>query len=89
MGIRGLRTSHGRALGRSCARPGLTRGAPRVQVAQPAMPPGVFKLLTSVLRTANNILGGISFVTLAKITGVQSSAGDDKKSAQVGDAARA
>ncbi len=46
-----------------------------MQVAQPAMPPGVFKLLTSVLRTANNILGGISFVTLAKITGVQSSAG--------------
>ena len=39
------------------------------------MPPGVFKLLTSLLRTANNILGGISFVTLAKITGVQSSAG--------------
>ncbi len=46
-----------------------------MQVAQPAMPPGVFKLLTSLLRTANNILGGISFVTLAKITGVQSSAG--------------
>ena len=57
---------------------------PNAQVAQPAMPPGVFKLLTSVLRTANNILGGISFVTLAKITGVQSSAGDDKKSAEVG-----
>ncbi|KAK9827609.1 hypothetical protein WJX81_005832 [Elliptochloris bilobata] len=53
-------------------------------VAQPAMPPGVFKLVTSLLRTANNILGGISFVTLAKITGVQFSAGDDKKSAEIG-----
>lgn len=53
------------------------------------MPPGVFKLLTSVLRTANNILGGISFVTLAKITGVQSSAGDDKQSAQAGDSVKA
>jgi hypothetical protein len=29
--------------------------------------PTAFKALTSVLRTANNILGGISFVVLAKV----------------------
>ncbi|KAK9828962.1 hypothetical protein WJX72_003058 [[Myrmecia] bisecta] len=45
-------------------------------VVQPAVPAGVFKLLTSLLRTGNNLLGGVSFVTLAKLFGVQSSAGD-------------
>ncbi len=50
------------------------------QVMQPRLGPGGFKVLTSLLRTANNILGGISFVVLAKVFGVQSSAGDQKKS---------
>ena len=49
------------------------------QVLQPRMPPGLFKAFTSLLRTANNIIGGMSFVTLAKIVGVQASAGDEKK----------
>ncbi|BDA48866.1 Protein RETICULATA-RELATED 3, chloroplastic [Coccomyxa sp. Obi] len=49
-------------------------------VMQPRLGPGSFKVLTSLLRTANNILGGISFVVLAKVFGVQSSAGDQKKS---------
>ncbi|KAL3142737.1 hypothetical protein ABBQ38_003037 [Trebouxia sp. C0009 RCD-2024] len=48
-------------------------------VAQPSMSPLVFKIFTSVLRTANNVVGGISFVTLAKLFGVQSSKGDEVK----------
>ena len=43
------------------------------------MSPGTFKVLTSLIRTLNNILGGISFVVLAKVFGVQSSQGDEKK----------
>ena len=50
-----------------------------LQVAQPSMSPLVFKIFTSVLRTANNVVGGISFVTLAKLFGVQSSKGDEVK----------
>ncbi len=50
------------------------------QVMQPRLGTGSFKVLTSLMRTANNILGGISFVVLAKVFGVQSSAGDQKKS---------
>ena len=50
-----------------------------VQVAQARMSPGTFKVLTSLIRTLNNILGGISFVVLAKVFGVQSSQGDEKK----------
>ena len=49
------------------------------QVAQPSMNPLVFKIFTSVLRTGNNVVGGISFVTLAKLFGVQSSKGDEVK----------
>ncbi|KAK9818885.1 hypothetical protein WJX74_007678 [Apatococcus lobatus] len=41
---------------------------------QPAMGPTTFKVLTSLLRTINNIAGGISFVLLAKMAGVQSTA---------------
>lgn len=48
-------------------------------VAQPSMNPVVFKIFTSVVRTANNVVGGISFVTLAKLFGVQSSKGDEVK----------
>lgn len=43
------------------------------------MNPVVFKIFTSVVRTANNVVGGISFVTLAKLFGVQSSKGDEVK----------
>ena len=50
-----------------------------MQVAQPSMSPLLFKIFTSVLRTGNNVVGGISFVTLAKLFGVQSSKGDEVK----------
>ncbi len=50
-----------------------------LQVAQPSMHPTAFKIFTSLLRTANNVVGGISFVTLAKLFGVQSSKGDEVK----------
>ena len=50
---------------------------PQVMSAQ--LSPTAFRALTSVLRTANNVLGGISFVILAKVFGVQSSAGDARK----------
>ena len=50
-----------------------------LQVAQPSMNPLLFKIFTSVLRTGNNVVGGISFVTLAKLFGVQSSKGDEVK----------
>eukprot|EP00891_Asterochloris_glomerata_P002317 jgi/Astpho2/2317/e_gw1.00043.18.1_t len=48
-------------------------------VLQPALSPTVFKVFISIIRTANNVLGGISFVTLAKLFGVQSSQGDAVK----------
>ena len=38
------------------------------------MSPGAFKALTTVIRMANNVLGGFSFVYLAKLFGVQASA---------------
>ena len=43
-------------------------------ILQPMMPTGVFRLFTSVIRGANNAAGGISFVLLAKLLGVQKSA---------------
>ncbi len=58
--------------------------APTAQVAQAKMSPGTFKVLTSLIRTLNNILGGISFVVLAKVFGVQSSQGDEKKDVEKG-----
>eukprot|EP00884_Botryococcus_braunii_P007961 jgi/Botrbrau1/17166/Bobra.0157s0060.2 len=48
-------------------------------VVQPLLSRGVFKLYSSGLRAFNNIIGGMSFVTLAKLFGVQSSAGDEIK----------
>ena len=36
-----------------------------------------FRVLSSGVRTGNNILGGISFVLLAKVMGVQQSQGDE------------
>lgn len=40
----------------------------------PMMPSSAFRVVTSVVRSANNVVGGISFVTLAKLFGVQKSA---------------
>jgi hypothetical protein len=49
------------------------------QAVQPLLSNGVFKLYSSALRALNNVIGGMSFVTLAKLFGVQSSAGDEIK----------
>jgi hypothetical protein len=49
------------------------------QVVQPLLSPGLFIAYSSLIRTVNNILGGVSFVLLAKMVGVQSSAGDEVK----------
>lgn len=43
-------------------------------VVQPALPSGAFRLLTSVVRGVNNAAGGMSFVLLAKLLGVQKAA---------------
>lgn len=43
-------------------------------ILQPIMPSSLFRLFTSVVRGANNMVGGISFVVLAKALGVQKSA---------------
>lgn len=48
-----------------------------LQMMQPALGPTTFKVLTSLLRTINNIAGGISFVLLAKMAGVQATATQD------------
>lgn len=42
-------------------------------VVQPALPSGVFRLLSSIVRGVNNAVGGISFVFMAKVLGVQKS----------------
>lgn len=43
-------------------------------------PVNVFKVVTVIARTGNNVLGGLSFVALAKAVGVQKSApAADKK----------
>ena len=44
-----------------------------VQVMQPRLAPGSFKALTTLLRLVNNVVGGFSFVYLAKLFKVQSS----------------
>ena len=49
------------------------------QALQPRLGGAAFKALSSVVRTLNNIVGGISFVMVAKVLGVQSSAGDEAK----------
>lgn len=43
-------------------------------VLQPIIPSSAFRLFTSVVRGANNAVGGVSFVMLAKLFGVQKSA---------------
>lgn len=40
-------------------------------VLSPLMPPKVFLIYSAVIRTVNNMLGGVSFVYLAKLFGVQ------------------
>lgn len=37
------------------------------------MPPSAFKGVSSIIRLLNNIVGGMSFVTLAKLFNVQPS----------------
>jgi len=43
-------------------------------ILQPKMPSAVFRLFTPVIRGANNAVGGVSFVVLAKLLGVQKAA---------------
>jgi hypothetical protein len=50
-------------------------------LVQPIMSPSTFRLLTSVVRSANNVVGGISFVTLAKLFGVQKAAEQEEEPA--------
>ena len=47
------------------------------QALQPKLPPLAFRVVSSAVRTGNNILGGMSFVLLAKVLGVQQSKGDE------------
>lgn len=61
--------------------------APLLQLLQPRIPSAVFRLLTSVVRSANNMLGGISFVVVAKTLGVQKS-GEAAPAAPAADAAK-
>jgi hypothetical protein len=42
-------------------------------VVQPLLPSGLFRVMTSVVRGVNNAAGGVSFVFLAKLLGVQKS----------------
>lgn len=51
------------------------------QMMIPRMSPSAFRLLTSVLRMLNNALGGVSFVTLARLTGVQAAGGSSDATA--------
>ena len=43
-------------------------------VLQPLVPSSLFRVLTSIVRGANNMVGGISFVMIAKALGVQKAA---------------
>lgn len=43
-------------------------------ILQPMMPTGAFRLVTSLFRSVNNVIGGISFVFIAKMFGVQKAA---------------
>ena len=47
---------------------------PSPQVLQPIMPSPLFRLYSSVIRGGNNLAGGVSFVLLAKLLGVQKAA---------------
>lgn len=43
------------------------------------LPGGAFKLATSLIRTGNNVLGGISFSVLARVLGVQGGQKEESK----------
>ena len=45
------------------------------------MPGSAFKAYSTLIRLLNNIAGGMSFATIARVTGVQSSGGDKAKAA--------
>ncbi len=47
---------------------------PRLQILQPIMPSTLFRIFTSVVRGLNNMVGGVSFVMIAKALGVQKAA---------------
>jgi hypothetical protein len=44
-----------------------------VQVLVRVMPMGLFRTYSAVIRGLNNIVGGMSFVTIARLFGVQKS----------------
>lgn len=45
-----------------------------MQALVKVMPLGAFRIYQALIRAANNIVGGISFVTLARVLGVQKAA---------------
>ncbi|XP_008778040.2 protein RETICULATA-RELATED 3, chloroplastic-like [Phoenix dactylifera] len=49
-------------------------------VMEKALPPAGFKASVVVLRSLNNVLGGMSFVVLARLTGSQKVEGEEEKS---------
>ena len=55
----------------TCASGSHLRNPNAMQVVQPRLPVGVFKVGSTGIRLLNNILGGMSFVTLAKFFKVQ------------------
>ena len=57
----------------------LSDGCFGVQALQPKLPGVPFRIVTSVVRTINNLIGGVSFVMIAKMLGAQASAGDEVK----------
>lgn len=48
-------------------------------VVQPMLPGSLFRIITSGVRGVNNVLGGISFVILARILGVQKAQDEAEK----------
>lgn len=48
-------------------------------VMEKALPPAGFKASVVVLRCLNNVLGGMSFVILARLTGSQKVEGEEEK----------
>ncbi|GAB4819025.1 hypothetical protein N2152v2_006071 [Parachlorella kessleri] len=43
-------------------------------VLQPRIPTGLFRLFSAIVRSLNNMVGGVSFVMIAKVLGVQKAA---------------
>lgn len=42
-------------------------------VVSPLMSAGIFRTYSTAIRLANNVVGGLSFATIARVTGVQKS----------------